>query len=57
MALVNKLVNRKASVKSKKLSRAQNASRYDNKYYENKDKLLKSISYKRDLNRNSFIQI
>jgi hypothetical protein len=57
MALVNKLVNRKVRVKSKKLSRVLNASRYDNKYYENKDKLLKSISYKRDLNRNSFIQI
>ena len=57
MALVNKLVNRKVRATSKKLSRAQNASRYDNKYHENKDKLLKSISYKRDLNRNSFIQI
>ena len=45
------LVNRKVSVKSKKLSRAINDSRYDCKYFEKKDLLLKSISLKRDFDR------
>jgi len=49
MALVNRKVRVKKS--SKKLSRAINDSRYDSKYHENNDKLLKSISLKRDLNR------
>ena len=55
MALVNKLVNRKVRATSKKLSRALNASRYDSKYHENNDKLLKSISYKRDIDTFRFI--
>jgi len=44
------IVNRKVSVKanSKKLSQAIEASRYDNKYFENKETLLKSISFQRD---------
>jgi len=45
------IVNRKVSVKanSKKLSRAIEEARYDNKYFENKKALLISISLKRDL--------
>ena len=47
MALVNRKVSVKA--KSRKLSRAIDESRFDSKYHENNEKLLKSISYKRDL--------
>lgn len=51
------IVNRKVSVKanSKKLSRAIDDSRYNNKYFEDKDKLLKSISFKRDSNRSIYL--
>lgn len=52
MALVNRKVSVK--VKSKKLSRAINNSRYDTKYHENNEKLLKSISIRRDLDKNIF---
>jgi len=48
------LVNKKVSLNSKKLSRAMKDSRFDSKYFENKEKLLKSISFKRDINKNSF---
>ncbi|MBY8980190.1 MAG: hypothetical protein KGD72_07350 [Candidatus Lokiarchaeota archaeon] len=51
MALVNK-INKKISLKSKKLSRAIQESRYDSKYFENKETLLKSISLKRDIDKN-----
>ncbi len=47
MAIVNRKVRVKAN--SKKLSRAIEEARYDNKYFENKKTLLKSISLKRDL--------
>ena len=47
MALVNK-INKKVSLKNKKLSIAINESRFDSKYFENKEKLLKNISLKRD---------
>jgi len=51
------IVNRKVSVKanSKKLSRAIEEARYNSKYFEDKDKLLKSISFKRDLNKNPYL--
>ena len=55
MALVNTLVNRIVTRKSKKISRAIEDSRYNNKYFEDKDKLLKSISFKRDLNKSSYL--
>ena len=48
MALVNKINNKKASLKSKKLSQAVEESRYDSKYFENKETLLKRISFERD---------
>ncbi|GAH01094.1 unnamed protein product [marine sediment metagenome] len=47
MALVNK-INKKVSLKNKKLSQAIEESRYNNKYFENKETLLKSISLQRD---------
>ena len=42
------LANKKVSKFSMKLSRAVEDSRYDTKYFENKEKLLKNIAYKRD---------
>ena len=50
------VVNRKVKVKKKngKLSRAIKDSIYDSKYFENNDKLLKSISLNRDLVKYSF---
>ncbi len=51
MAIVNRKVIVKA--KSKKLSRAIDDSRYDSKYFENNDKLLRSISFKRDLDKST----
>lgn len=49
------VVNRNASEKhSKKLSRAIKDSRYDSKYFENNEKLLKSINLKRDFNNYIF---
>ena len=53
MALVDK-INRKVSLKNKKLSQAIKESRYNSKYFEDKDALLKSISLKRDLDKYSF---
>ncbi|MHA1376221.1 MAG: hypothetical protein ACTSR7_18235 [Promethearchaeota archaeon] len=52
MTVVNRKVNEK--IKKGKLSRAIDSSRYDSKYFENKDKLLKSISLKRDLDTCTF---
>ena len=52
MALVNRKVSVKA--KSKKLARAIKESRYDTKYHENNEKLLKSIALRRDLDKNTF---
>ena len=52
MAIVNRKVSVKA--KSKKLSRAISDSRYDSKYHENNQKLLKSISFRRDLDKYTF---
>ena len=52
MAIVNRKVSVKA--KNKKLSQAIKESRYDNKYHENNTKLLKSISFKRDIDRMAF---
>ncbi|NVM43686.1 MAG: hypothetical protein HWN79_02125 [Candidatus Lokiarchaeota archaeon] len=43
MALVNRIV----SNNSKRLTRAMNDSRYDAKYFENTEALLKKVSYKR----------
>jgi len=48
------LVNRKVGLMNKKLSRAIRDSMYDTKYFENKDALLKSISFIRDLSEYSF---
>ena len=45
MALVNKINNRKVSLKSKKLSQAVEESRYDSKYFENKETLLKKYPW------------
>ena len=53
MALVNK-IDKKGSLNSKKLFRAIQEARYDSKYHENYERLQKSISLKRDLNRNGF---
>ncbi|MHA1234315.1 MAG: hypothetical protein ACTSQL_04430 [Promethearchaeota archaeon] len=53
MAIVNRKVSVKA--KSKKLSLAIEEARYNSKYFEDKDKLLKSISFKRDLNKNPYL--
>jgi len=41
------LVNRNVSNKSKKLARAVDESRYNTKYFENTEALLKKVSYKR----------
>ena len=49
MALVNKINNKKVSLKNKKLSQAVEESRYDSKYFENKETLLKKISFEQDL--------
>ena len=43
MALVNRIV----SNNSKRLTRAVNDSRYNPKYFENTETLLKKMSYKR----------
>jgi len=48
------LVNRKFSLNKKNLSRAIADSRYDCKYFENQDALLKSISFKRDFYQYSY---
>jgi hypothetical protein len=48
------LVNKKVSLNSKKITRAMKDSRYDSKYFENKENLIKSISLKRDIDKNSF---
>ncbi|MHA1671448.1 MAG: hypothetical protein ACTSV5_12845 [Promethearchaeota archaeon] len=44
------LANRKIGVRTRKnLSQAIKDARYSSKYFENKENLLKNISYKRDL--------
>ena len=43
------LVNKKVSNNSKKLSQAIRDSRFNAKYFENTDAMLKKISYKRDI--------
>ncbi len=50
MALVNRIV----SNNSKKLTRAVNDSRYNTKYFENTEALLKKVSYKRVIDSYSF---
>jgi len=47
------IVNRKV-ILNKKLSQAIIDSRYDNKYHENYNALVKKISYQRDFARYSF---
>jgi hypothetical protein len=48
------LVNKKVSSKSRKMSRAITDSIYDTKYFENREKLLKNINYRRDLHSTSY---
>ena len=52
MALVNRKVRVKAN--SKKLTRAIEEARYNTKYFENAEALLKKVSYKRIVDSFSF---